>query len=129
MDSIADMLNRVNNALGVRKEGVDLPHSRVKEEIAKILLAEGYISKLEPLTRMNRKFIRLGLKYTAKGRSVIEGMKRVSTSGKRHYVAATKVPRVRSGFGTAIISTSKGLMTDAAARQAKLGGEVLCFIW
>lgn len=129
MDSIADMLNRVNNALEVRKEGVDLPHSRVKEEIARILLAEGYISKLEPLTRMNRKFIRLGLKYTARGRSVIEGLKRVSTSGKRHYVAATNIPRVRSGFGTAIISTSKGLMTDAAARQAKLGGEVLCFVW
>jgi small subunit ribosomal protein S8 len=129
MDSISDMLNRVNNALRVHKEGVDLPHSKVKEEIAKILLAEGYISKLEPLTRMNRKFIRIGLKYTAKGRSVIEGLTRVSTPGKRKYVGALKVPRVRSGFGTAIISTSKGLMTDAAARKAKLGGEVFCYIW
>lgn len=129
MDSIADMLIRVNNAIKVKKEAVDLPHSRVKEEIAKIMLAEGYISKCEVLTRTNKKYLRLGLKYDPAGKSLIEGLKRVSTPGRRIYVGARGVRRVRSGFGTAIISTSAGLMTDEAARAKKVGGEVVCNIW
>jgi small subunit ribosomal protein S8 len=124
MDSIADMLVRIESALNVKRENVDIPHSRLKEEIAKLLLAEGYISKLDVHTRMNKKYLRLMLKPKA-----ISNLRRVSTPGRRIYVGAGKVPRVQAGFGTAIISTSKGLMTDDAAREKKLGGEVICYVW
>lgn len=129
MDSIADMLIRINNALKVKKETVDLPHSRMKEEIGKILLGEGYISKCEVLTRMNKKFLRLGLKYSSTNKSVIEGVKRISRPGRRIYVGATAIPRVHAGFGTAVLSTARGIMTDEEARAGKVGGEVLCYIW
>ena len=129
MDSIADMFVRINNALKVRKETVDVPHSRMKEAIARIMLAEGYIGKCETLSRMNKKFLRLGLKYAAENKSVIEGIRRVSTPGRRIYVGIGSIPRIRAGFGTAILSTSRGLMTDEDARTAKVGGEVLCYIW
>lgn len=129
MDSIADMLIRINNALKVKKETVDLPHSRMKEEIGKILLGEGYISKCEVLTRMNKKFLRLGLKYSSTNRSVIGGLRRISRPGRRIYVAAAAVPRVHAGFGTAILSTARGVVTDEEARASKVGGEVLCYIW
>ena len=129
MDSIADMLVRLSNGLRVKKETVEMPHSRLKEEIGKLLVAEGYIDKCEVLTRLNKKQLRFGLKYNAKKRGVIEGVKRVSRPGRRIYVGADKIPRIRAGFGTAIISTPKGLMTDEAARQQKIGGEVMCHIW
>jgi len=129
MDTIADFLVRIKNAIGVRKETVDVPHSKVKEELAKILAAEGFISKYEAFARMNKKFLRLGLKYAPDKKGVIAGMRRVSTPGRRIYVSAGRVPRVQSGFGLAIISTSKGLMTDRKARQNKVGGEVLCYVW
>ena len=124
MDSIADMLIRIGSALNVKRENVDIPHSRLKEEIAKLLLAEGYVGKLDVHTRMNKKYLRLALKPKA-----ISSLRRVSTPGRRIYVGSDKVPRVHSGFGTAIISTSKGLMTDETAREQKLGGEVICYIW
>lgn len=129
MDPIADMLTRMNNALGVRKEAVDIPHSRTKEGIAKIMLAEGYLGKCEVHTRMNKKYLRLGLKYASAKKGIIDGMRRVSTPGRRIYVGAGAVPRVRSGFGTAVLSTSRGLMTDEEAREKKIGGEVICYIW
>jgi small subunit ribosomal protein S8 len=129
MDSIADMLVRLNNALRVKKETVEMPHSRLKEAIGKLMLAEGYIEKCEVLTRLNKKQLRFGLKYNAAKRSVLEGVKRVSRPGRRVYVGADRIPRIRSGFGTAIISTPKGLLTDHAARQQKIGGEVICYIW
>lgn len=129
MDSIADMLVRIKNALGAKKDSVEIPFSRPKEEIAKILLAEGYIAKSEVVVRLNKKFLKLALKYTEKKESVIKGLKKVSTPGRRIYLGAAKIPRIQAGFGTAIISTSKGMMTDDAARGQKVGGEVICYIW
>jgi|WetSurMetagenome_2_1015567.scaffolds.fasta_scaffold1516660_1 small subunit ribosomal protein S8 len=128
-DPIADLLVRLTNAQGVRAETVDIPHSKLKEEIIKLLTAEGYLAKYEGLKRMEKKFIRLTLKYNQAKKGIINGLRRVSKPGRRIYVGRGSLPRVQSGFGTAIISTSKGLMTDAAARAAKLGGEVLCNIW
>jgi small subunit ribosomal protein S8 len=129
MDSIADLLVRIKNALNVCKETIDLPHSRTKEAIGKILLAEGYISNCEIMTRANRKYLRIRLKYNSAKKAVITGMKKISTPGRRVYVRARAVPRVRSGFGTAILSTPRGVMTDEAARENKIGGEVLCYVW
>jgi small subunit ribosomal protein S8 len=129
MDSIADMLVRINNALKVKKEAVDLPHSKMKEGIGKIMLAEGYISKCEVLTRLNKKYLRLNLKYDQANKSLIEGLRRISTPGRRVYVGVPGIRRVQAGFGTAIISTSAGLMTDEQARAKKIGGEVVCHIW
>ncbi|MDD4179089.1 MAG: 30S ribosomal protein S8 [Candidatus Margulisbacteria bacterium] len=129
MDSIADMLVRINNAVKIKKETVDLPHSKMKEALSRIMVGEGFVGKSEVMTRMNKKYLRLTLKYNDKKKSVIEGLKRVSTPGRRYYVGATKIPRVRSGFGTAIISTPRGLMTDVEARSNKVGGEVICYIW
>ncbi len=129
MDSIADMLIRIKNAQGVKKEGVDLPHSRVKEAIAKIMLAEGFIAKADTFSRGAKKYLRLVFKNPGGRQPLIEGMKRISTPGKRVYVGAAELPRVRSGFGLAIISTSKGMMTDEEARAKKMGGEVVCYIW
>jgi len=128
MDAIADLLSRMQTSLKVRKDNIDVPHSKMKERIARIFLAEGYVAKVETHTRMNKTFIRIGLKYSGK-KSVIFGLKRVSRPGRRVYVGAKEIPQVQSGFGTAIISTSKGLMTDSEARGQKLGGEVVCFIW
>ncbi|MDD5593294.1 MAG: 30S ribosomal protein S8 [Candidatus Margulisbacteria bacterium] len=129
MDSIADLLIRITNAQKVKKESVDLPHSRVKEAIARIMMTEGFIGKVDTFARLNKKYLRIVLKYTADKKFLIEGAKRVSTPGRRVYVGAGKVPRVRSGFGLAIISTSKGIMTDNEAREKKIGGEVVCYIW
>lgn len=129
MDSIADLLIRISNALRVKKDAVDVPHSRMKEGLIKIMAAEGFVGRYEVLTRMNKKYLRVALKYDSGKKSIIEGMKRISTPGRRAYVGSDSIPRVRSGFGTAILSTSKGLMTDEDARQKKVGGEVVCHIW
>jgi len=129
MDSIADLLVRLRSGLNAKKESVDVPHSKMKEEMARLLLAEGFIGRYETHARMNKKHLRINLKYTPDRKSVIVGLKRVSTPGRRIYVGAAKVPRVQCGFGTALISTNKGLMTDEAARKQKLGGEIICYIW
>jgi len=129
MDSIADLMVRIKNATRTKKESVEMPHSKMKEELLKLLQTEGYVMKYEVANRLNKKILKLYLKYDAAGKSIIEGMKRVSRSGLRSYVSADAIPRVRSGFGTAIISTPKGLMTDAEAREKKSGGEVVCFVW
>jgi len=129
MDSIADMFVRMMNAIRSREETVDLPHSKIKEQIARILQAEGYISKFDVLTRMNKGYLRLWLKYTEKKKSVIEKLKRVSTSGRRVYVGCRSLPKIRQGYGTAIISTPKGMMTDSDAREKKTGGEVIGYVW
>lgn len=128
-DPIADLLVRLTNAQGIRAETLDVPHSKVKEEIVKLLTAEGYLAKYENLKRMEKKFLRLTLKYNKARKGIINGLRRISKPGRRIYVDRGMLPRVQNGFGTAIISTSKGLLTDAAARAAKLGGEVLCSIW
>lgn len=129
MDAIADLLVRIKNALRTREESVDIPHSKIREGIARILLEEGFIAKGDTFVRMKKKFLRIGLKYSPEKKSVIENLKRISTPGRRVYVNSKKVPWVQGGYGIAIISTTKGLMTDVSAREKKLGGEVLCYVW
>ena len=128
-DPIADMFSRIKGGMGVGRDAVDIPHSRIKEAIASILLKEGYIHKFDVMTRMNKKYLRIVLKYRKNKKSAIVDIKRVSRPGCRVYKDRISLPRVQSGFGVSIISTSKGLMTDEEARAAKLGGEVICKIW
>ena len=128
-DPIADMLVRIRNAQQVNAETVDIPHSKMKESIAKLLVSEGYLGRFEVLKRMAKSFIRASLKYDEKKKGLITDMKRVSKSGLRVYTNSSKLPKVQRGFGTAILSTSKGVMTDKMARQQKVGGEVLCYVW
>lgn len=126
-DSIADMLTRIRNATWVQKPEVVVPHSKLKESLANLLLAEGYISGVTVLGTI-KKFIHINLKYNH-GESVVNGIKRVSTPGQRIYLPAARIPRTSSGYGITIISTSAGLMTDRQARKAKVGGEVICQVW
>ena len=128
-DPIADMLTRIRNALAVRKETVEIPNSNMKKAIADILLAEGYIKdvKLVP-DEFNGKLV-VTLKYTAEGKSVIGGLKRVSKPGLRTYSGAQTMPKVLGGYGIAIVSTNKGIMTDKQAKAANVGGEVLCYVY
>ncbi len=151
-DPITDMLNRIRNAQAVLKETVDIPFSNLKYEISKILEKENFIEKAEKKGKKTKKFIKIILKYlpsraTAKGKeedlssspskvledkikvAAISGLKRISKSGQRIYLPAKKMRRVRGGYGIAIISTPKGLMTDKKARLKKLGGEILCEVW
>jgi small subunit ribosomal protein S8 len=128
-DSIGDMLTRIRNAVRVKHEVADIPASTMKFAIAQILKDEGYISKVENVTKRNKKIIRVTLKYGKKKESIISGIKRVSTPGRRIYKGKNDIPRIRSGFGTALISTSKGIMTDSAARELGVGGEVICYVW
>ena len=127
-DPIADMLTRIRNANQMKHATVSMPASKVKAEILRVLKAEGYISDYVVKEEDNKKFIEVTLKYVNKQR-VIQGIKRISKPGLRVYAKADELPRVLNGLGIAIISTSKGLMTDKEARAAKLGGEVLAYIW
>ncbi len=127
-DPIADMLTRIRNALMVRKETVEIPASRMKKEIARIMLDEGYVKDVAfEEDGYNGKLV-LTLKYVD-GKSVISGLKRVSKPGLRTYSGAEDMPKVLGGFGIAIISTNKGIMTDKQARSANVGGEVLCYVY
>jgi small subunit ribosomal protein S8 len=126
-DPISDMLTRIRNGGRALMPVIKLPHSRIKEGVAKILQSEGYVSDVVVEGEI-RKTIKIHLKYQGK-KSVIEGLKRVSKPGLRKYVGATEIPRVLGGLGVAIISTSEGLLTDAQARKKNLGGELLCHIW
>ncbi len=127
-DPIADMFVRMKNALRIKADTVDIPHSSIKEGMARILTSEGYIKKTDVLSRMNKKFIRLTLKYRKNKQGVISYLTRISKPGRRVYKDVTSLPRVESGFGTAIISTSKGLKTDSEARTEKIGGEILAYV-
>ncbi|MGL4688363.1 MAG: 30S ribosomal protein S8 [Fusobacteriaceae bacterium] len=127
-DPIADMLTRIRNANAVMHEKVDMPHSNLKEKVAEILKEEGFISNFKTITDGNKKNIRVYLKYSGKER-VIKGIKRISTPGRRVYSAVEDMPRVLSGLGIAIVSTSKGLVTDKVARRENIGGEILAFVW
>ncbi|MCI5724554.1 MAG: 30S ribosomal protein S8 [Fusobacterium gastrosuis] len=127
-DPIADMLTRVRNANAVMHEKVDVPHSKMKERIAEILKEQGYISNFKIVTEGNNKNIRIYLKYAGKER-VIKGIKRISKPGRRVYSSVEDMPRVLSGLGIAIVSTSKGIITDKVARAEKVGGEILAFVW
>ncbi len=128
-DPIADMLTRIRNALAVRKETVEIPNSNMKKAIADILLAEGYVKDVKLVEdEFNGKLV-VTLKYTAEGKSVIGGLKRVSKPGLRTYSGAQTMPKVLGGYGIAIVSTNKGIMTDKQAKAANVGGEVLCYVY
>ena len=128
-DPIADMLTRIRNAIMVRHETVDVPASNIKSSIAEILLKEGFIQSFEVEQKGHISTIKIVLKYGAKKNSVISGIKRISKPGLRVYAGADELPKVLNGLGIAIVSTSKGLMTDKQARANKVGGEVLAYVW
>ncbi len=128
-DPIADMLTRIRNASDARHETVEIRASRMNLEIAKILRNEGYIKNFRILTNGPQSRIRVRLKYGPNRERVINGVKRVSKPGQRHYVGKTQVPRVLGGLGIAILSTSSGVMPDRQARKLQVGGEVICHVW
>jgi small subunit ribosomal protein S8 len=128
-DPIADMLTRVRNASGARKDRVEIPASRTKVEIARILNREGYIKRFEVVKKENFDFIVVTLKYGPDRTGVIKGIKRISTPGLRVYAKKDAMPRVLGGLGIAILSTSKGVMTEKDAGAQGVGGEVMCYVW
>ena len=129
-DPIADMLTRIRNAVNGYKESVDSPASKFKEQLAGVLLAEGFVKSVERIKLENGfEIIRVGLKYGAKREQVIKSIKRVSRPGRRAYVSNENLPRIHRGLGIAVVSTSKGLMVDREARKMGIGGEVVCEVW
>ena len=129
-DPIADMLTRIRNANNAKHDTVDVPASNMKKSIAQILLDEGYIKNFQIINDGTQGVIRISLKYLQPGKEkVISGLRRVSKPGLRVYAGAEELPKVLRGLGIAIVSTSKGVMTDKKARQAHVGGEVLAFVW
>lgn len=128
-DPIADMLTRIRNANTSKHKTVDIPSSKMKLGIAEILFREGYIKSFEQIKDDAQGVIRITLKYGEKGSKVIDGLKRISKPGLKVYAGKEELPKVLNGLGIAIISTSKGLMTDKEAREAGVGGEVLAYIW
>ena len=128
-DPIADMLTRIRNANSARHDTVDVPASNMKKSIAQILLDEGYIKSYQIVDDGTQGVIHITLKYLGKKQPALSGLKRVSKPGLRIYAGADELPRVLRGLGIAIVSTSKGVMTDKAARAAHVGGEVLAFVW
>ena len=128
-DVIADMLTRIRNANDAKHATVDIPASNMKKAIAEILVEEGYVKSYTVIEDGKQGVIRVTLKYTAGKQKVIRGIRRVSKPGLRIYAGYEDMPRVMNGLGIAIVSTSKGLMTDKKARETKIGGEVLAFVW
>ena len=128
-DPIADMLTRIRNAGSARHESVDVPASKMKKAIAQILLDEGYIKAFQIIDDGTQGIIRITLKYGQNRQKAITGLKRVSKPGLRVYAGAQELPKVLRGLGVAIVSTSKGVMTDKKAREMNVGGEVLAFVW
>ena len=126
-DPISDMLARIRNANRALLPGVEVPHSKIKESIASILKKEGYINDFAVEGKIP-KTIKVKLKYQGK-KSIIEGLRRVSSPGLRRYVGSTDIPRVRGGLGVAVLSTSEGVMTGVQARKKNIGGELLCYVW
>lgn len=128
-DPVADMLTRIRNAIGAKHETIDIPASTTKKAIASILLKEGFIKGYEYLEEGPQGVIRITLKYGDKDTSIINGLKKISKPGLRVYAGKDELPKVLGGLGIAIISTSKGIMTDRDARENGVGGEVLAFVW
>jgi small subunit ribosomal protein S8 len=128
-DAIADLLTRIRNASSAKHKTVDIPASNLKKDISKILLDEGYIKNVEFIQDDKQGIIRVTLKYSANKQNVISGIKRISKPGLRVYAGKDEMPKVLGGLGVAIISTSKGIMTDKKARAEGVGGEVLAFVW
>jgi len=127
-DPIADMLTRIRNAITIRSEKVDIPASRMKLEVVKILKEEGFIRAYKILKDEKQGILRVALKYIDGG-GVISGLKRVSKPGRRVYAGSKEIPRVMGGVGIAILTTSKGVLSDSTCRRERLGGEVLCYVW
>ena len=128
-DPIADLLTRIRNASSAKHETVEVPASKMKKAIVEILFAEGYIKKYEVIDDERQGVIKIWLKYVEGKKAVISGIKRVSKPGLRVYASKEDMPRVLKGLGVAIVSTSKGIMTDKQARRENVGGEVLAFVW
>lgn len=128
VDPIADMLTQIRNALLLKKESIELPDSKLKREISRILKDNGYIADYNEVSQDKFKKIKVSLRYQA-GKSVIQGLKRVSRPGRRVYFKKDEIPRVMGGLGVAIVSTSQGVLTGHQARRQGLGGEVLCYVW
>lgn len=129
-DPIADMLTRTRNAIAARHERVQMPASRMKREVARILKAEGYIRDYRVHPEGHQQgLLELELKYDLRDESIIRVLQRVSKPGKRHYVPCKKIPKVLNGAGIAIVSTSRGLLTDRQCMAENVGGEVLCYVW
>lgn len=128
-DPITDLLNRLRNGMRAGHERVDVPASRLKEDVLKVLADEGYIASYRRVEEKGWPVLRVGLKYDGDGEPVVNGLERVSKPGRRVYAAATEMPEVLGGLGVAIVSTSKGIVTGQKARAARLGGEVLAHVW
>ena len=128
-DVIADMLTRIRNANDAKHETVDIPASNMKKAIAEILVKEGYVKSYETIEDGKQGVIRITLKYQGNTQKVLRGIRRVSKPGLRIYASCEEMPRVMNGLGIAIVSTSKGIMTDKQARKENVGGEVLAFVW
>lgn len=128
-DPIADMLTRIRNSNNAKHETVDIPASNIKKSLANILLEEGFVKNVEEIENDNQGVIRIQLKYGDNKEKIITGLKRISKPGLRVYVKSDEIPRVLGGLGIAVLSTSKGIMTDKVARKENVGGEVICYVW
>ena len=128
-DPVADMLTKIRNAALAKFEKVDIPTSKLKLEIVKILKNEGYVKNFKKVTEGNITFIRIFLKYNEKSMPIIQGLEKISTPGRRVYAGYKKMPRVYNGFGTLIVSTSEGVTTGRKALERKVGGELICSVW
>ncbi len=128
-DPVADFLTCVRNAIRAKHRKVDVPASKIKTELARVLLRERYINNYKVIEDARQGTLRIYLKYTGEDASVISGLRRVSTPGRRVYLGKSRLPKVMGGLGASIVSTSRGLMTDREAREAGLGGELVCQVW
>lgn len=128
-DPISDLLNRLRNGMRAGHERVDVPASRLKEDLLRVLSEEGYIASYRRVEEKGRPFLRVGLKYDHEGEPIVNGLQRVSRPGRRVYAPAKQIPEVLGGLGISIVSTSKGILSGRAAHEARLGGEVLCNVW
>ncbi len=128
-DSVADMLTRIRNASAAHHDSVEIPASRLKADIARILKEEGFITEVQRMDRGPQGVLRITLRYGARREPILTGIRRVSRPGLRIYSRRTEIPRVRGGLGVAIVSTSRGVMTDRQARRQGVGGEILAYVW
>jgi small subunit ribosomal protein S8 len=128
-DPLSDLLTRLRNAMRAGHDRVDVPASRVKEAVLKVLEEEGFIASYRRVQEGGRPVLRVGLRYDAEGEPIVAGLERVSRPGRRVYAGADEIPSVLGGLGVSIVSTSRGIVTDKKARQDRLGGEVLCNVW
>ncbi|HMA18030.1 MAG TPA: 30S ribosomal protein S8 [Thermoanaerobaculia bacterium] len=128
-DPLSDLLNRLRNGMRAGHDRVDVPASRIKEDVLRVLADEGYVASWRRVEEKGRPVLRVGLKYDHEGSPIVAGLKRISRPGRRVYTPAKEIPEVLGGLGISIISTSKGIVTGRKARESRLGGEILCNVW